>query len=159
MLEITITIQNDSEHLTDTEKAVLRALAGDVTVTKTITAPAVEAPTEKATVPTKGEKQKASKTPRKPKVIEVETVAPTPTPTTTEPIVEVETEVVPTPTETDIMDAAALNEYAKNNAKPEYGPHYRAILKEYGVSKFKNIPAEKVVEAKNKLDQVFATVV
>lgn len=158
MLEITITIRNDNEHLTDTEKAVLRALAGDVTVTKTITAPVVEAPTEEATVPTKGEKQKASKTPRqKPKVIEVETVAPTPT--TTEPIVEVETEVVPTPTETDIMDAAALNEYAKNNAKPEYGPHYRAILKEYGVSKFKNIPAEKVVEAKNKLDQVFASVV
>lgn len=159
MLEITITIRNDNEHLTDTEKAVLRALAGDVTVTKTITAPVVEAPTEEATVPTKGEKQKASKTPQKPKVIEVETVVPTPTPPTTEPIVEVETEVVPTPLEVGVMDAAALNEYAKNNAKPEYGPHYRAILKEYGVSKFKDIPAEKVVEAKNKLDQVYATVV
>lgn len=130
MLEINIVITNVDE-LTNTEKNILKAIAGEPAVKVIPT----KTPKLEETKPTK-----VIKTVPKTKPQEITT--------------KIEEEIV------DVkFDSTALNEYAKANAKPEYGPHYRAILKEYGVTKFKDIPNDKVAEAKDKLNEVYATVV
>lgn len=138
MLEINIVITNVDE-LTNTEKNILKAIAGEPAVKVIPT----ETPKLEETKPTK-----VIKTVPKTKPQEITTkIEEVIEPEITEEIVDVE------------FDSTALNEYAKANAKPEYGPHYRAILKEYGVTKFKDIPNDKVAEAKDKLNEVYATVV
>lgn len=59
----------------------------------------------------------------------------------------------------DGLTAEQVNEYAKSIVKPEYEPHYLALLKELGVTKFKLIPQDKLQYAWDKLTEIKENVV
>jgi len=55
--------------------------------------------------------------------------------------------------------AMALKNYAFENVKPYLVLHYKALLTEYGVSRWADIPNEKVEEVWAKLDLILKNVV
>lgn len=148
-MKIEINIQMEGNNLSEKEKAVLMLLAGNTTAAE-IKIPNLENVLKPEVMPepeTKPE-PKAPKKPKAKKVLQEEVI---------EDVVEEEESMLSH--ERDIaMTQEELNNYARDNAKAEYAPHYRAILAEYGVSKFKEIPEDKVLDAKAAIDKIIATV-
>jgi hypothetical protein len=63
-------------------------------------------------------------------------------------------------TESDeVTTTEELVAYARNHAKPQYSPEYRKLLNDFGVAKFPDIPADKIAEAKQRLDEIFKNIV
>jgi hypothetical protein len=152
MLKLEITIE-DVSSLTEHEKEILAVIAK-----KDGVAPITH---EEVVIEKPAPKRRAPK-------VEVEAVSPElpSAPKAEEKPVEVETpkeeiveEHVETPKEEVAFSIEDLNNYARSVAKPEYAAHYRALLNEYGVSTFKQIPQDKVLEAKAKLDDIVQNVV
>lgn len=140
MLKLEITIE-DVSSLTEHEKEILAVIAK-----KDGVAPITH---EEVVIEKPAPKRRAPK-------VEVEAVSPE---LPSAPKIEEKPVVVETPKEEVAFSIEDLNNYARSVAKPEYAAHYRALLNEYGVSTFKQIPQDKVLEAKAKLDDIVQNVV
>lgn len=142
-IEIIITNVNN---LTEKEKAILRMIAGEH----------LEAPTLKAVENTKTPKTTTIAV-KPEKIVEVKEVAP-------EVVKVVPTTPVAVEPKTDntlpvVTNIETLNEYARMTVTAANGQHFKALLKEYNVKKFKDIPEDKVLEVKAKLDEIIENVV
>lgn len=140
MLKLEITIE-DVSSLTEHEKEILAVIAKkDGVAPITHEEVVIEKPAPKRRAPKVGVEAVSPELPSAPKIEE-------------KPV------VVETPKEEVAFSIEDLNNYARSVAKPEYAAHYRALLNEYGVSTFKQIPQDKVLEAKAKLDDIVQNVV
>lgn len=154
-MKIEINIQMEGNNLSEKEKAVLMLLAGNTTAAEikmpnlaNMPKPEVKLEPEVTPEPEIKPEPKAHKKPKAKKALQEEII---------EDVVEEEESMLSH--ESDMtMTREELNNYARDNAKAEYAPHYRAILAEYGVSKFKEIPEDKVLDAKAAIDKIIATV-
>lgn len=153
MLKINIEI-DDISMLTISEKNVLLAITGNLQEAKPLV--------QKVEI----KKDEAKEEPKK----VISTKLKKDDPTTKKESVTTESVATPTIKETplfastesaidDVVTPDQLNDYARLNAKPEYGPAYRAILAAHNVKKFKDIDEKDVIVVKAELDKVFTTIV